>query len=123
MHKQKASNLFRLVNCNDNKNYKLQIDQITGKIKKEIIKLSKVKEKYPQLDKVSTWQSCTENLLLLLSKVSPSLNKTLCGALVRNIVTTVVTSHSSMLQIALELLDRQKKNPTVVCLWCICFLR
>ena len=106
MHKQKASNLFQLVNCNDDEN-DIQVDQIAGKIKKETIKLPKVKEEYPQLDEVSMWQSCSETLLLLLSKFSPSLNKTLFAGLIGNIITTTVTSHPSMLQI--------------VCLWCICF--
>ena len=44
MHKQKASNLFQLANCNNDENY-IQVDQISGKIKKEIIKLPKVKER------------------------------------------------------------------------------
>ena len=55
------------------------------------------------------WQSCSEILLLLLSKVSPSLNKTLCAGLIGNIITTAVTSYPSMLQIALGLLAREKK--------------
>ena len=120
IHKQKASNLFQLVNSNDDEN-DIQVDQIAGKMKKEIIKLPKVKE-YPHLDEVSMWQSCSETLLLLLSKVSPSFNKTLFAALTGNIITTAVTSHPSMLQIALGLAAQEKKNPTVVCLWYICFL-
>ena len=55
------------------------------------------------------WQSCSEILLLLLPKVSPSLNKTLGAALIGNIITTAVTSHSSMLQIPLGLIARDKK--------------
>ena len=109
MHKQKASNLFQLVNCNDDEN-DIQVDQIAGIIKKEIMKLPKLKEEYPQLDEVSMWQSCSETLLLLLSKVSPSLNKTLCAGLIGNIITTVITSYHFMLQIALELYARKKKN-------------
>ena len=50
MHKQKASNLFQLINCNDNEN-DIQVDQITGKIKKEIIKLPKVKRSIRNLTK------------------------------------------------------------------------
>ena len=79
------------------------------KLKKETTKLPKVKEEYPQFDEVSMWQSCGKTLLLLLSKVSPSLNKTLCAGLIGNIITTAVTSHPSMLQIALGLLGREKK--------------
>ena len=52
IHKQKASNLFQLVSCNDEEN-NIQVDQIAGKIKKETIKLPKVKGEYPQLDEVS----------------------------------------------------------------------
>ena len=114
MHKQKASNFFQLINCNDDEN-DTQVDRIAGKIKKEIIKLPKVKEEYPQLDEVSMWQSCSETLPLLLSKVSPSLNRTLCASLIGNIITNAVTSHPSMLHIALGLFAREKKNPTVVC--------
>ena len=100
--------MFQLVNSNDDEN-DIQVDQIAGKIKKEIIKLPKVKEEYPHLDEVSLWQSCSETLPLLLSKVSPSLNKTLCAALIRNIITTADTSHPSVLQIALGLVAREKK--------------
>ena len=110
-----------MVNSNDDEN-DIQVDQIAGKIKKEIIKLPKVKE-YSHLDEVSMWQSCSETLLLLLSKVSPSFNKTLFDALTGNTITTAVTSHPSMLQIALGLVAQEKKkNPTVACLWYICFL-
>ena len=56
------------------------------------------------------WQSCSKTLLLPLSKVSPLLNETLRAALIRNIITTAVTSHPSMLQIALGLLALAKKN-------------
>ena len=55
------------------------------------------------------WQSCSKTLLLPLSKVSPSLNKTLCAVLIRNIIKTVVTSRSSMLQIALGIPAQEKK--------------
>ena len=108
MHEQKVSNLYQLVNCNDDEN-DIQVDEIAGKIKKEIIKLPKVKEEYPQLDEVSMWQSCSEILLLLLLKVSPSLNKTFCAGSIGNMITTAVTSHPSMLQIAFGLLAREKK--------------
>ena len=50
MLKQKASNLFQLINCNDNEN-DIQVNQITGKIKKEIIKLPKVKRSIHNLTK------------------------------------------------------------------------
>ena len=80
------------------------------KLKKETTKLPKVKEEYPQFDEVSMWQSCGKTLLLLLSKVSPSLSKTLCAGLIGNIITTAVTSHPSMLQIALGLLAQEKKK-------------
>ena len=113
--------MFQLVNCNDDEN-DIQVDQIAVKIKKETIELPKVREEYPHLDETSMWQSFSETLLLLLSKVLPSLNKTLCSGLIENIILTVVTSHPSMLQIALGLLAREKKNPTIVHLWCICFL-
>ena len=56
------------------------------------------------------WQSCSKTLLLPLSKVSPLLNETLRAALIRNIITTAVTSHPSMLQIALGLLAQEKKK-------------
>ena len=100
--------MFQLVNCNDDEN-DIQVDQIAVKIKKETIELPKVREEYPHLDETSMWQSCSETLLLLLSKVLPSLNKTLCSGLIENIILTVVTSHPSMLQIALGLLAREKK--------------
>ena len=101
--------MFQLVNCNDDEN-DIQVDQIAGIIKKEIMKLPKLKEEYPQLDEVSMWQSCSETLLLLLSKVPPSLYKTLCAGLIGNIITTAITSHHFMLQIALELYARKKKS-------------
>ena len=56
------------------------------------------------------WQSCSKTLLLPLSKVSPLLNETLRAALIRNIITTAVISHPSMLQIALGLLAQEKKK-------------
>ena len=73
MHKQKASNLFQLVNSNHDESG-IQVDQIAGKIKKEIVNLPKIKEEYPQLYEVSIWLNCREMLLLLLSKVLLSLN-------------------------------------------------
>ena len=73
MHKQKASNLFQLVNSNHDESG-IQVDQIAGKIKKEIVNLPKIKEEYPQLYEVSIWLNCREILLLLLSKVLLSLN-------------------------------------------------
>ena len=73
MHKQKASNLFQLVNSNRDESG-IQVDQIAGKIKKEIVNLPKIKEEYPQLYEVSIWLNCREILLLLLSKVLLSLN-------------------------------------------------
>ena len=96
--------LFQLVNCSDDEN-DMQVDQIAVKLKKK----PKVKEEYLQLDEVSTRQSCSKTLLLLLSKVSPLLNKTLCAGLIGNIIRTAVTLHPSMLQIALGLLAREKK--------------
>ena len=79
------------------------------KLQLKLKKKPKVKEEYLQLDEVSMWQSCSKTLLLLLSKVSPSLNKTLCAGLIGNIIRTAVTLHPSMLQIALGLLAREKK--------------
>ena len=73
MHKQKASNLFQLVNSNHDESG-IQVDQIAGKIKKEIVNLPKIKEEYPQLYEVSIWLNCREILLLPLSKVLLSLN-------------------------------------------------
>ena len=55
------------------------------------------------------WQKCSKTLLLLQPKVPPLVNETLCAALIGNIITTAVTSHPSMLQIALGLLARAKK--------------
>ena len=62
------------------------------------------------------WQSCSKILLLPLSKVSPLLNETLRAALIGNIITTVVTSHPSMLQIALGLLAQEKKKKSINCM-------
>ena len=80
------------------------------KLQLKLKKKPKVKEEYLQLDEVSMWQSCSKTLLLLLSKVSPSLNKTLCAGLIGNIIRTAVILHPSMLQIALGLLAREKKS-------------
>ena len=108
LQKQKALHLFQLVNSNNDEN-DIQVDQISGIINKEIIKLQKVKEEYPHLDEVSMWKICSKTFLLLLSKVSPSLNKTLCVVLIGNFITTAVTSHPLMLQIALGLVAHEKK--------------
>ena len=86
--------------------YKLVKLQV--KLKKKSYNYQKSKE-YAQLDEVSMRQICSETSLLLLSKVSPSLNNTLCAALIGNIITTVITSQPSMLQIALGLLTRERK--------------
>ena len=58
-------------------------------------------------------QSCSETFLLLHSKDSSSLNKTLGAALIGNIITYYTWDNRS----------RKTNNPTIVCLRCICFLR
>ena len=109
MHKQKATSLFQLVSYVEEEN-DVQVDKVAKQIIKEIKVLPKLKDSYPPLDKNSIWQSCSETLLLLLANISPSLSKSLPSALLANIVTTAVTTHPSMIQIALGLLAREKKT-------------
>ena len=109
MHKQKATDLFQLVSYVEEDD-DIQVDAVANKIKKEIKALPKLKDSYPPLDGKSILQSCSETILLLLAKISPSLSNALCSALVANMITSAITSNPSMLQIALGLLAREKKT-------------
>ena len=122
MHKQKATALFQVVS-NVEEDNDIQVDTVANKIKKKIKTLPKLKDSYPPLDENSIWQSCSETILLLLAKISPSLPKSLCSALVANIVTSAVTSHPAMLQIALGAAGSRKENDSAVaCIWGVSFI-
>ena len=66
-------------------------------------------EKYHPLDKESSFDTCSQTLMDLLSLISPKLNKTLPASLIGNMVTSTCTSRASMVQVALGLLFRERR--------------
>ncbi|KAI4803777.1 hypothetical protein KUCAC02_025425 [Chaenocephalus aceratus] len=90
------------------------IDNSIGKVAKQVIKDCKVigldKAKYRlDIDKVQAEEAVSSTLLTLLASISPKLHNTLPALMVGNIVTSVLKSQPTDLQIALGVLLRHSK--------------
>lgn len=106
MHKQKAATTFKLAFNTDPGD--IQIETVAAQIVSEVKSVSHLKENYPILDLENSLEICSPTLMNLLSLISPDLRNTHKAALIGNIVTNAVTAGTSMLQVALGLLVREK---------------
>ena len=108
VHKTKAATTFRLAFNTETED--VHTETVAKQILSEVKNTpSHLKQHYPTLNLESSLESCSPTLMNLLSLISPGLHNTQKAALIGNIVTSEVTSGTSMLQVALGLLVREKK--------------
>ncbi len=105
--RSRASQLVNLVENSDNDSSNLKA------IAKQIISESKSIAQDPTcynsgIDKADVQSQCSETLLSLLSKLSPSLDGSLGALLIGNMITSVITHKPTTLQIALGVVLQEK---------------
>ena len=109
MLKKKASTLLKLVS-NKEEDESLETVKIAKQIKSEVKGVVGIKDNYPVLDETAIEQSILPTLNDILINISPKFKtnqKTV--ALISSIVTSMVCSKVSMIQVALGLFVREKK--------------
>ena len=107
--KKKASTLLKLV-CHKDEEESLKAVKIAKQIKSEAKGAVGIKDNYPVLDETAIKQTILSTLNEILLNISPKFEtnqKTV--ALISSIVTSMVCSKVSMMQVALRLFVREKK--------------
>lgn len=114
MHQKKASMLFKVVKIEKEEeecdNTEKELSVVAEKIKSELKKIGSLDKTYPVLNDETLVKSCSDTLQSLFLSISPKFQDQLkIVSLVSSILNTVVNGRTSMLQVALSGLVREKK--------------
>ena len=109
MQQKKTSTLFNLVNAPESDNG-LELKVVADKIASEMKSIPTLKDTYNVLNQDEISASCSQTLQILLSMISPKFfTNTKVVALISGMINTIVSSKTSMLQVALGMLVQEKQ--------------
>ena len=109
MHRDKAASIFKVTSVTDDPEEEM-INKVTKMIKADIAKIKHNTSTYSSLNKDTLYENSSVTLSCLLSEISPKLRGSLAGIMINHIVTSVTSDNFSMLQLALALLVRYKRE-------------
>ena len=108
MQKDKASSLSRMVSVSDDAN-EIHLKKVATTISAETKFRAFDQTTYEPITPENLFDNCSETLMVLLSLITPNLDKMLSAAMIGHIVHGAFTGSTSMLQLSIGHLLREKK--------------
>ena len=109
MLNEKASQIFKFERV-DEEDDDINLRLIAKKINSEVKSLSRNDDVYKNLTSESLFDNTSSTILSLLDLISPKFQNSLPAAMIGSIITSIVTSKPTPLQVYLGVLVHEKKN-------------